>query len=117
MPDQTVKVTFDPNANPQFTFDPPTDVTMTAAGKVIFNRVPGSANWKFTGGDVKKDPLDEFEGSVHGNGSSLHIDDQFKDTTKTGYDYYVTVELKGTTYTSPDPKIVNDPGGGGIGGG
>ena len=50
---------------------------------------------------------------MHGNGSSLHIDDQFKDTTKTPYDYFVTVELNGTSYTSPDPVIVNDPGGGG----
>ena len=114
MPDQTVLVTFDPSASPQFTFNPPPgDVTMTAAGKIIFNRSPGSASWKFTGGDVKDDPLDEFKGSVHGNGSSLHIDDDFKDPAKTPYEYYVTVQLNGTSYTSPDPKIVNDPGGGG----
>jgi hypothetical protein len=110
VPDQTVMVTFNPNANPQFTFDPPPgDVRMTAAGKIILNRSPGSANWKFTGGDVKEDPLDEFEGSVHGNGSSLHIDDRFKDKDRTEYDYYVMVQLDGTSYTSPDPKIVNDP--------
>jgi hypothetical protein len=116
VPDQTVKVTFDPNADPQFTFDPPPgDVRMTAAGKIILNRSPGSAAWKFTDGDVKKDPLAEFEPTVHGNGSSLHINDQFKDTTRTEYDYYVTVELNGTSYTSPDPKIVNDPGTGGVG--
>ena len=116
MPDQTVKVTFDPNADPQFSFDPSSgDVRMTASGKIILNRSPGSANWKFTGGDVKKDPLNEFDPSVQGNGSSLHIDDKFKDTTRTEYDYYVVVELNGTSYTSPDPKIVNDPGGGGVG--
>ena len=110
MPDQTMKVMFDPGANPQFTFDPPPgDVTMTAAGKIIFNRSPGSATWKFTGGDVKRDLLDEFTPSVHGNGSSLHIDDQFKDVDRTEYEYFVTVELNGTSYTSPDPKIVNDP--------
>ena len=112
MPDQTVRVTFDPNANPQFTFVPD-ESPMGAAGKIILNRTPGSANWKFTGGDVKEDPLDEFSSSVQGNGSSLHIDDQFKDTAETPYDYFVTVELNGTSYTSPDPVIVNDPGGGG----
>lgn len=112
MPDQTVLVTFNPTANPQFTFVPD-EVRMTAAGKIILNRSPGSATWKFTAGDVKNDLLDEFSSSVHGNGSSLHIDDQFKDTTKTPYDYFVTVELSGTSYTSPDPVIVNDPGGGG----
>ena len=112
MPDQTVSVTFNPGANPQFTFAPD-EVKMTAAGKVILNRSPGSANWKFTSGDVKNDVLNEFSSSVHGNGSSLHIDDEFKDPTKTAYDYFVTVELNGTSHTSPDPKIVNEPGGGG----
>lgn len=109
MPDQTVNVTFDPTAEPQFTFDPDS-VTMTSAGKIICLRRPPSATWKFTGGDVKEDPLDEFSSSVQGNGSSLHIDDKFYDKTETPYDYYVTVVLNGTSYTSPDPVIVNDPG-------
>lgn len=113
MPDQTVTVTFSPTPKPQFTFDPD-QVRMTAAGKIILNRSPGSANWKFTAGDVKNDVLREFSSSVHGNGSSLHIDDQFKDAALTSYDYFITVELNGTSFTSPDPVIVNDPGGGGI---
>ena len=57
MPDQTVLVTFNPTANPQFTFVPD-EVRMTAAGKIILNRSPGSATWKFTAGDVKNDLLD-----------------------------------------------------------
>ena len=112
MPDQTVNVTFDPTATPKFTFDPDS-VTMTAAGKIICLQRPSSATWKFTGGDVKEDTLNEFSSTVQGNGQSLHINDELKDTAKTPYDYYVTVVLNGTSYTSPDPVIVNDPGGGG----
>jgi hypothetical protein len=111
-----VDVTFDPSANPQWKFVPE-NVSMGSSGKVICHRRPPTATWTFTGGDVKKDPLNEFSSSVEGNGKSLHIDDKFYDKAKTEYEYYVTVELDGTSYTSPDPKIVNDPGGGGVSGG
>ena len=50
MPDQTVTVTFNPTANPQFTFAPD-PVTMTAAGKIIINRAGGSS-WTFTGASI-----------------------------------------------------------------
>ena len=114
MPDQTVEVTYDPNARPKFTFAPDT-VTMTAAGKVVLLRRPADAPWEFTGGFVKNDTLKQFSVSVHGNGSKLHVDDKCKDDRKTPYEYQVTVALNGYPHTSPDPVIVNDPGGGGVG--
>jgi hypothetical protein len=112
VPDQTVNVTFSPTADPQFTFTPD-EVTMTAAGKVIFQRRPPTATWLFSGGNVENDTQNEFSVSVQGNGRSLQIDDQFKDERKARYKYTISVQLDGTSYTSPDPHIVNDPGGGG----
>ena len=109
MPDQTVQVTFDPNASPQFTFTPQS-VTMTGSGKVILQQYPSSASWTFEGAVVKDDTLNEFDAEVKGNGQTVQIADSFKDRTETGYSYDVTVELNGQTYTSPDPEIVNDPG-------
>jgi len=109
MPDQTVQVTFDPNATPQFTFTPPS-VTMTSSGNVILTQSPASASWTFDKAVVKDDTLDEFKATVLGNGQTVQIADSFKDRSETPYSYDVTVELNGTTYTSPDPSIVNDPG-------
>jgi hypothetical protein len=109
MPDQTVNVSFDPNATPQFTFDSQS-VKMTDAGKVILVQNPASAPWTFQNAVVKGDTLDEFSPAVQGNGNSLQISDAFRDQTKKSYSYDVTVELNGTSYTSPDPEIVNDPG-------
>ena len=108
-PDQNVNVSFDPNANPQFTFDQ-SSVKMTAAGKVILHQTPANAQWAFTNAVVKDDTLSEFSSTVLGNGNSLQIDDQFKDTSKKKYSYDITVTLGGVSYTSPDPDIVNDPG-------
>ena len=107
--DQTVNVSFDPTANPQFTFDKPS-VEMTKAGKVILVQKPASAPWTFQNAVVKDDVLQEFSSVVQGNGNSLQISDAFRDQQKQTYSYDVTVELDGTTYTSPDPEIVNDPG-------
>ena len=107
--DQTVRVTFDPDATPQFTFDPES-VRMTAAGKVVLAQHPASARWVFRGANVKDDTLHEFRPEVQGNGNALHIHDDFRDRTKKSYSYNVTVTLDGTTTTSPDPVIVNDPG-------
>jgi hypothetical protein len=108
-PDQTVRVTFDPDATPQFTFDPDS-VRMTAAGKVILQQHPGSAQWTFRDATVKDDTLGEFHSEVQGSGNALHIRDDFRDKTRKSYSYNVTVALDGGTVTSPDPKIVNDPG-------
>jgi hypothetical protein len=110
MPDQTVNVTFDPTANPQFTFDPPS-VTMTGAGKVVLHQNPASAPWTFQSALVKGDSLGEFSPSVQGNGNSMQINDAFRDPIVTSYSYDVTVSLDGASYTSPDPQIVNNPGG------
>jgi len=104
-----VNVTFDPTARPQFTFDPDS-VPMSGAGKIILQRRGSSPTWTFTGGEVKKDTLNEFSSSVQGNGKSLHFDDQFRDRQRTEYEYTITVELDGERFESPDPKIVNDPG-------
>ncbi|HTK46694.1 MAG TPA: hypothetical protein VL328_01790 [Gemmatimonadaceae bacterium] len=108
-PDQTVRVTFDPDADPQFTFDPES-VRMTAAGKVILEQHPASPRWVFRDATVKDDTLHEFRPEVQGSGNALHIHDEFRDRTRKSYSYNVTVALGGTTVTSPDPVIVNDPG-------
>jgi hypothetical protein len=112
MPDQSVEVTFDPNARPRFTFVPDV-VTMTKAGKVVIHRRPHDAPWKFTDAKVKNDTSEQFSVDVHPNGNLLRIDDKW---TKGGrYDYTVTVEFewrdKTELFESPDPVIVNDPGG------
>jgi hypothetical protein len=113
MPDQSVEVTFDPNAEPQFTFVPNT-VTMTKAGKIVLHRRPQDAPWKFKGGSVKMDEWGQFTPSVHGNGSLLHLDDKFTDREMTSHSYMVRVEFElgsgSRDYDSPDPVIVNDPG-------
>ena len=115
MRDQTVEVTFDPNAEPQFTFMPAT-VTMKAAGKIILFRRPQNAPWDFTGGTVKNDDAHQFSTSVQGDGSKLHIDDEFRDEFKTRHSYQVKVKFGVREYESPDPVIVNEPGGGGTAG-
>ena len=107
---QTVGVTFDPNANPQFTFDNER-VVMRAAGKILLIQRPASQRWKFRDADVKNDTLNQFSSTVLGNGNTLEINDAFRDQTLREYSYNVTVELDGTTFQSPDPVIVNDPGG------
>ena len=106
----TVGVSFDPNANPQFTFDNDR-VTMREAGKILLIQRPASSRWKFRDADVKDDTLNQFSSTVLGNGNTLEIDDAFRDRTLTEYSYNVTVELDGRTFQSPDPVIVNDPGG------
>jgi hypothetical protein len=107
MPDQTVKVTF--TAPSTFTFTPPT-ASMTAAGKVILHRDPGSANWTFV--SVNELPSPGYTWEVTGNGSGISIDDGF--TTNGGSHYTVTVQQGNNTYTSGDnpsgtvpPMIMN----------
>ena len=109
VPDQVVQVVFDPQANPQFTFKKET-VEMTAAGKIKLHQDPG-ARWRFRGATIKDDLLNEFRTRVMQNGKSLDIMDDFLDERRTEYSYNVTVQLDDITYTSPDPVIVNDPGG------
>jgi len=112
MPDQGVDVSFDPNAEPQFTFVPDT-VTMTAAGKIVLHRRPQIAPWTFKEGSIKGNGSTQFSSTVHGNGSLLHIHDEFRDEFMARHPYTITVEFNGKDYVSPDPVIVNDPGTGG----
>jgi len=106
--DQTVEVTFDPNADPQFDFVPD-PARMTAAGKIILIQHPASATWRFRGATIKDDDLGEFTVKVFGNGNALHIDDKCRQRRE--YPYNVTITTADDeTITSPDPVIVNDPG-------
>ena len=100
MPDQSVEVTFDPNADPQFTFVPET-VTMTKAGKIVFHRRPQNAPWKFKLGSVKGDTSGQFTPSVQGNGSQLHMDDKFTDT--------INCPCHGSAYSIDDGSVVGGP--------
>jgi hypothetical protein len=114
MPGPIVRVTFNSGATPQFTFADDT-VEMNAAGKIKLKQdttdsaVP-APRWRFRGATIKDDFLNEFRTRVAKDGKSIDIMDDFLDERKTPYSYNITVELDGTTYTSPDPVIVNDPG-------
>lgn len=111
MPDITIKVTFDPNATPQFVFDPPGQSVMTAAGKLIFvqKTVHPPATWSFVSANVQNDPLREFSSNPQGNGTSLQLNDTFQDSVRTSYCYTLTVTNGTMSWTSPDPVIVNQP--------
>ena len=98
MPDQTVKVTF--TAPSTFTFDKPT-TTMTAAGKVIFHRDPGSAAWTFV--SVNGLPSPEYTWSVTGNGSGITVNDACSSNGASGYT--VTVNDATGNHTSQVARI------------
>lgn len=98
MPDQTVKVTF--TAPNTFMFDPPT-ATMTAAGKVIFHRNPGTSTWTFV--SVNGLPSPEYTSSVIGNGSGITVNDAH--TSNGGSSYTVTVNDATGNHTSPPETI------------
>lgn len=108
-----VKVTFKKDGDPQFTFARKT-VRMKARGVVVLTQDDPQAEWRFKSAEVKDDTLHEFSSFVPGDGRVLHIKDEFLDKDFEAYSYNITVELDGTDYTSPDPVIVNDPGGGGL---
>ena len=105
----TVGVSFDPTANPQFTFDNES-VVMRAAGKILLIQRPASQRWTFRDAEVKDDTLNQFSSTVVGSGNTLQINDEFRDRTRKAYSYNVTVDLDGRTFQSPDPVIVNEPG-------
>ncbi|HKH90422.1 MAG TPA: hypothetical protein VKA54_01400 [Gemmatimonadaceae bacterium] len=85
-------------------------MTMRAAGKIVLVQRPASQRWKFRDAEVKDDTLSQFSSTVVGNGNTLQINDEFRDQTRKAYSYNVTVEFDGTSFQSPDPVIVNDPG-------
>lgn len=109
-PPRPVRVTFDKDGDPQFTFVPST-VRVRGRGTVVFQQDSSQAEWRFTTADVKEDTKRQFHPEIPGDGTILHIKDDFKDTEIEAYSYNITVKLDGTPYTSPDPHIVNDPGG------
>jgi hypothetical protein len=107
MPDQTVKVTYTPPNT--FTFDKEV-TTMTAAGKILLHREPGSATWTFV--SVNGLPAPEYTWRVTGDGSGIEIDDAFSSDGASGYT--VTVQDGGGDHKSSDqtkatvpPMIVN----------
>ena len=110
---ENVFVTFKADPNPQFSFTPER-VEMHEQGTIIFHQRPANQRWKFVAGVVKNDRLEEFSSAVRGQGQVLHIYDEFYDVDKTEYQYAILVELNGDYFLSPDPVIVNDPGGGGV---
>lgn len=102
MPDQTVKVTFtSPDA---FTFEPEV-VSMTAAGKIIMHRDPGTADWTFV--SVNELPSPEFTSSVDGNGRSATVNDAY--TSNGSSSYTVTVHDQGGNHTSQVPPTGTQP--------
>jgi hypothetical protein len=104
MPDQTVSVTFNPTATPQFTFSPD-PVRLSASGKIVINRSGGSS-WTFTGISITNAGT-QFTTTV--NSAGTHIDVNDACTSLGSFCYTVTVLNNGTSYTSPDPTIVNEP--------
>ena len=105
MPDQTVTVSFNPTANPQFGFDNPS-VKLTSSGMIILNRAGGSS-WTFTGMTITDGGSQFGTPSVNPAGTSIQVTDAC--SMKGNYCYTVSVLSNGTAYTSPDPEIVNDP--------
>jgi hypothetical protein len=104
MPDKTVTVTFNPTATSQFTFSPD-PVGLNASGKINVNRAGGST-WTFTGISITGGGT-QFTTSINPAGTSIQVNDAY---TSTGnFCYTVTVSLNSTSYTSPDPTIVNEP--------
>lgn len=95
MPDQTVKVAFSPPSNWSFDKNP---AHMSAAGKIILHRDPGSAAWTFV--SVNGLP-GGFTSNLQGNGSQITIQDPFTPPYNTPIPYTITVALNGTNYTSP----------------
>lgn len=102
MPDQTVKVTF--TAPSTFTFDPST-ATMTAAGKIILRRDPGTADWTFV--SVNGLPSPEYTWTVTGDGSGIEIDDAF--TSNGASSYTVTVHDATGNHTSQETTATVPP--------
>jgi hypothetical protein len=109
-----VTVTFDPTKSPpdQFDFDRPS-VPMKFAGRVILKKSSPDAPWKFQGATVKDDMLHQFRPSVEPEGKVLHIFDELRDPPGGRYEYWYNVTVlslsDNTSYTSPDPVIVNEP--------
>lgn len=99
--DKDVVVTF--TAPDRWSFTPDT-VTMDGPGVVHLKR-PDGASWQFVRAQIA-DPHGQFHSALAGGGAQCNVRDDWK--VKGTYKYVVTVSDGGTTYTSPDPDIVNN---------
>jgi hypothetical protein len=99
IPDQTVKVSFNPPDENSWVFTPSV-VTMTAAGRIILLRDPHSPNWTFV--SVNLLPA-SWETACNPSGSQLTVNDP--DEPKGEFVYTVTVLYQGVEYTSPEANI------------
>jgi hypothetical protein len=69
------------------------------------DRGPSGASWTFVGVNIA-DPHGQFSSTVTNQGARLVVRDDWR--VKGNYKYVVTVrDENGTTYTSPDPQIIN----------
>ena len=104
--DKTVTVGFDP-ATQRFTFSDPS-VTMTTSGNIVLVKDdPSNKAWDLYNVIVDSDPT-QFP-ITSKSGTQIVIDD--KHTANGTYSYRVQVTAGSSTYTSPDPQIVNsNPG-------
>ena len=100
-----VQVTYNPNANPAWTFSPD-PVRLNASGDITFTQASGSS-WTFTGAAVTNGGTNFGSPTVHGNGAEMKLHDAH--TSNGTFCYTVSVSLNGQSVTSPDPTIVNDP--------
>ena len=98
MPDQTVRVSFNPPDESSWVFTPD-EVTMTAAGKIIFLRDPQSPNWTFVSVNLLPESWAR-KGSQ--NGAQMSVDDP--DQPKGEFIYSVTVSYEGVEYTSNEQR-------------
>ena len=106
-----VLVSFEPTPKPRFNFVPDS-VTMRGPGTIVLDQDPAdpAAKWLFQDAFVKDDTTGQFSSELHDQKKSLHIRDEFHDKEKKSHSYRITVTQDGSTFTSPDPVIVNDPG-------
>jgi hypothetical protein len=99
-PNTPVRVSF--TAPDTWSFDPD-DCTVRAQGNVVLLREPANSDWQFVDADID-DPYDQFTTSP--SPAQVTIRDDFKH--RGSFKYTVTVRLGDETYTSPDPRIIND---------
>lgn len=102
--DKQVTVAFDPTTG-MFTFSPSTPVVFERAGRLIIQKdQPSNQSWDLSGVIFDDNNGNQFPIESR-SGQQIIIDDDF---TQIGtFSYEVQVTANNTTYTSPDPKIVN----------
>ena len=103
--DKQVTVDFDTSTQ-TFTFTPSGPVVFEKAGRLIIQKKPGSSqNWTLS--NVVFDNYTGTQFPIESkSGQQIIVDDDY--TTMGTFSYEVEVTANNTTYTSPDPKIVNE---------